>query len=216
MASALTHLRIIEHLLEYGFQVPAIPFACGCLAPNADVTGRARAHYYDRNQYIQPEVFFDEYVAGRELALEQYAFLLGYYVHLVADLEWYAQVVQPNSHRQDIRNQEAVADQIALDRQFLLAHPDHLLVSVLNSPPISYPPADHVLLERMMAELRSVYADVQLRQAAEESLARNLTAFDVDAYVECTTRGLIELLHSKAVDCPTPRLPSAFDIRTVS
>jgi hypothetical protein len=223
MATILTHLRLNQNLLDYGFQLDPQFFALGCIAPALDSSARMRTHYIDANNCIQPETFYQQVIAGQQVDQQQLAFLLGYYVHLVADVEWYAQVIQPLSHEMNIRDQDAIAqrlydemrpDQLYWDQQYRAQFPDagfmdvfDLDVAALRLPAL----VDASALGAYLKEIETLYRQpVALRQDAL------LDQFDVDAYLECTTRSLIPLLQDKGISCPIPHPLWASDIRSVS
>lgn len=100
MANWITHMMIVDRLLDMGIDVDIRGFAVGNVAPdcnveNADwseftppreVTHWMRGRYKDSADY---EGFYDKYIRGRAFASrEEEAFFLGYYSHLIADAEF--------------------------------------------------------------------------------------------------------------------------------
>lgn len=97
MATWGAHIRIAEAILEIYSHLHTESFLVGnvgpdCGEPNADWSvfspSKAVSHWMDDHDKIQPEVFFENYLTQNSLEPEHYSFLLGYYVHLLTDVEW--------------------------------------------------------------------------------------------------------------------------------
>lgn len=100
MANWITHMMIVDRLLDMGLDMDARGFAIGNVAPDCNVENadwsdftppRAVTHwmtgkYKDSADY---EGFYEKYIRGREFSSrEEAAFFLGYYSHLIADAEF--------------------------------------------------------------------------------------------------------------------------------
>ena len=99
MANWITHMMIVDRLLDMGLVIDVRGFAVGNVAPdcnieNADWTeftpSREITHWMAREHKDSAdcEGFFDAYVRGKSLAAEEYGFMMGYYTHLIADAEF--------------------------------------------------------------------------------------------------------------------------------
>ena len=101
MATWIAHLRVAENLLREGLKVEKKAFVAGNIAPDSGVPKEDRSgfepsavitHWKDESGKIKPENFYDRYLhaINPEEAKdpERYSFLLGYYVHLLTDVEW--------------------------------------------------------------------------------------------------------------------------------
>jgi hypothetical protein len=238
MGTWLAHMRLAKNILDYGFELDVEPFLIGNIAPDASVDEGAGnlqppkhiTHWYDDNRNIQPEDFYETYLlSGREaLSEEQYAFLIGYYAHLVADIEWIAQIWQPMSrlpHWQAVINDPQgdlwtiQKDSEGQDFIYLREHPDNLYLSVLkhvNSVPdyLDYLPQG--ALTTTVQRICDYYDSEDNQQPGNAKDFPFFTQFDMDSYVECTTTVLVALLHAKEVPCSNPRPLSAYGIRPVA
>jgi hypothetical protein len=123
MATWIAHLRIAENLLSYGFVLAVEPFLLGNIAPDSGVSDgngdwlphKNMTHWRDANHF-QPENFYNAYIAGNDLDLERLSFLIGYYAHLVADIDWIANIWQPLKH-----DNPELADRLKTDPDFAWA-----------------------------------------------------------------------------------------------
>jgi len=99
MATWVNHLRIAENILKDGYRFDKIAFVTGTIAPDAGVPNEdwskydppsTITHFRDENNEIHSEVFYDQHISDIKFSHEQeyYSFLMGYYVHLLIDIEW--------------------------------------------------------------------------------------------------------------------------------
>lgn len=79
-------------------------FAVGNISPdcgfrNDDGTYQPAPHvtHFQDEEYraAHPERFYNEYIAGQQHDREELSFLLGYYAHLLLDVEWAVDVYRP-------------------------------------------------------------------------------------------------------------------------
>ena len=99
MATWIAHLRIAESLLNKGLKFEKIPFVSGNIAPDAGIPNEdysvfspppAITHWKDEEGKLKAEDFYKKYIAfkSEEEDKEKLSFLLGYYTHLLTDIEW--------------------------------------------------------------------------------------------------------------------------------
>lgn len=99
MATWIAHLRVAENILNSSINVEKEPFVAGNIAPDAGVPNDDWSefcpppditHWKNSERKIMPENFFDKYVLCERASddKEYYSFALGYYVHLLTDVEW--------------------------------------------------------------------------------------------------------------------------------
>ena len=99
MATWITHLRIAENILKAGFNLETIPFTVGNIGPDSGIPNgafnnfdppRKITHWFDDTNKISPKAFYDKYLSNTNVRQDKdyYSFLLGYYVHLLTDVEW--------------------------------------------------------------------------------------------------------------------------------
>ncbi|MFI8684890.1 zinc dependent phospholipase C family protein [Rossellomorea sp. NPDC077527] len=97
MATWLVHFRIAENLLNKGLQVAEEEFVVGNIGPDCGLpdpeTGifhpdKIVTHFRE-NGKINPDLFLKQYIEGRQGFTDpRSSFFLGYYLHLVTDVEW--------------------------------------------------------------------------------------------------------------------------------
>ena len=111
MASWMIHLRIADQLLD---QIPGLDetaFVIGNIAPDSGVPNedwsvysppKSVSHYkvkgengntFDLVSFVR-EHFSPEMI--RSFSLREFSFFLGYYAHLLTDVEWISEVLQPS------------------------------------------------------------------------------------------------------------------------
>lgn len=108
MATWVIHLRIadaVRQMLPWIGLLPELPFAVGNLAPDGGM--EIAPHVYEpdsatthwtptgRKRDIDADAFYRAYLLGKDWTPEQAAFYLGYYVHLLTDVQWIREVLQP-------------------------------------------------------------------------------------------------------------------------
>lgn len=99
MATWIAHLRIAEAILNKGYDLETIPFAVGNIGPDSGVPNedwssfdppKEITHWLDDANKTNAKAFYDKYLNNPNLRQDKdlYSFLLGYYVHLLTDMEW--------------------------------------------------------------------------------------------------------------------------------
>lgn len=99
MATWIAHLRIAENILKNGKHLDEKSFVSGNIAPDAGVPNEDWSifspppnitHWRDEVGKINAENFFNKYLNCFKLHedIEFFSFLLGYYTHLLTDIEW--------------------------------------------------------------------------------------------------------------------------------
>jgi hypothetical protein len=98
LATWIAHLRIAENLLKEINELHREAFVAGNIAPDAGVpnedwssfTPPTQVTHWKDERGIQAEDFYERYVISQKAAMdrEYYSFVLGYYIHLLADIEW--------------------------------------------------------------------------------------------------------------------------------
>lgn len=225
MATWIAHIRLAENLLEYGFELDVQSFLVGNIAPDAGLPidggyepHKNITHWRDMNENIQPEDFYAEYLDGKTYDAPEYAFLLGYYVHLVTDSEWTSNVWQANRQTNPVwqalfETGEKIErtlknDWYGLDFCYLHAHPTSLFYSrfqQIEAVPdyLGIFPAG--AFSKSVERIKAYYADEGRMQEALSHDYRYLTESDMLTWLDCTTVTLMELLKGKGVACPNPK-----------
>ena len=156
MASWMVHLRIADALLAHWEGIDETAFVMGNLAPDSGVPNADWTAFYppyhethfqtqtDRGNVIDIPQFcsryFHEEAIGRYSAAE-YAFFLGYYVHLLTDVRWSKMTKAtllahfPQEYAQDKEQliRTAKEDWYDLDFLYLEQHPDFRAFTVFEN-----------------------------------------------------------------------------------
>lgn len=99
MATWIAHLRIAENLLNRGYKLIPASFAVGNIGPDSGIPNedwssfnppKRITHWKGEGREIDAEGFFNKYLRSENARenLDGYSFKLGYYVHLLTDMEW--------------------------------------------------------------------------------------------------------------------------------
>ncbi|KYH35527.1 hypothetical protein CLTEP_04660 [Clostridium tepidiprofundi DSM 19306] len=107
MATWIAHLRIAENILNKGYNFEKIPFIVGNIAPDSGVPNedwsnfnppKKITHWIEDDGTINAYKFWDEYLKYQNFEVnierstkgnnDRVSFLIGYYIHLMADIEW--------------------------------------------------------------------------------------------------------------------------------
>ena len=100
MATWITHMMIADKLFKSGINLDEKGFAVGNIAPDCNVENEDWSEFTPRREVTHwmngeskltadYEGFFDEYIKDKEFdSNEHISFLLGYYSHLVTDVEF--------------------------------------------------------------------------------------------------------------------------------
>jgi len=101
MANWITHLRIVDILFEKGINLDIKGFVIGNVAPDCNIENedwteftppREVTHWMDKkNNKLSADYkgFYKKYIEGRNfMSDEEISFLLGYYTHLITDVEF--------------------------------------------------------------------------------------------------------------------------------
>lgn len=91
------HLRIAEKILKIHMDLDTKNFLVGNIGPDCglpiDDRGqfnppREVTHWFDEKGKIRPDFFKDKYLSPISSNNKKRSFLIGYYVHLLTDIEW--------------------------------------------------------------------------------------------------------------------------------
>lgn len=113
MASWVTHLIIADRILDRFPQLHRRGFCVGNIAPDCNIENedwtaftpsREITHWMqgEKKQSSDCEVFCEEYILKRRTSIsseEEYAFLIGYYVHLIVDAAYQEMIRDENRVR---------------------------------------------------------------------------------------------------------------------
>ena len=97
MATWIAHLRIAENILKNMDDLDSIAFILGNVGPDSGVPNedwssfnppKKITHWINEGNNIDAERFFDKYIKNNLMEYSKYAYVLGYYIHLLTDIEW--------------------------------------------------------------------------------------------------------------------------------
>ncbi len=157
MATWIAHLRIGENILNRGYNFKPIPFIVGNIGPDSGVPNedwsnfnppKKVTHWFDNENKISAERFYEKYLNDEKIKedKERYSFLMGYYIHLLTDIEWssfYEQKKQEVLYRDSLKNDPNFIwtikkDWYGLDYLYLDKHKDcifHTLFKKIREVP---------------------------------------------------------------------------------
>jgi hypothetical protein len=100
MATWIAHLRVAENILSKGYNFDREAFVVGNIGPDSGVPNedwssfdppKKITHWEGEGKEIDAEGFWDKYLSGKETedSHEAFSFKIGYFVHLLTDIEWF-------------------------------------------------------------------------------------------------------------------------------
>ena len=156
MASWMVHLRIAEGLLPHLRRIDETAFIFGNMAPDSGVPNEdwtefdppsVKTHFKTRRDdknSININAFCEQYFNEKMISgysLTEYSFFLGYYVHLLTDVQWSREIAKalyneyPTEAAEDREKliRTAKEDWYDLDYLFLEQHPEFRTFSVYEN-----------------------------------------------------------------------------------
>ncbi len=156
MASWMVHLRIADELLRRLDRIDETAFVFGNMAPDSGVPNEdwtefdppyAETHFKAKREdksTIDVGAFCARYFNEKAISkytLAEYSFFLGYYVHLLTDMEWSRKIARPlfaeypeeAAEDRDQLIRRAKEDWYDLDHLYLEEHPDFRAFSVYEN-----------------------------------------------------------------------------------
>lgn len=128
MATWITHLMVVDELYRRGIKLDEVGFCAGNIGPDCNVENetwteftppKEVTHWMNGKSKLTAdfEGFHEKYVARKEFeSLEEFAFLMGYYSHLIVDVE-FQRFVRDDDRVRDIftrvKNKEDLQNKIA-------------------------------------------------------------------------------------------------------
>ncbi|MGM0883150.1 MAG: zinc dependent phospholipase C family protein [Bacillota bacterium] len=98
MATWMVHFRIAENLLNVGLVAPEKEFVVGNIGPDCGLPDKESKElipskqitHFKLDNKMNPSSFIEQYLQKDDVnfASPQFSFYLGYYVHLITDIEW--------------------------------------------------------------------------------------------------------------------------------
>jgi hypothetical protein len=99
MATWIVHLRVAENILNKGYSFDSEAFVAGNIGPDSGVPNedwsnfdppKKITHWVGEDNKINAQDFWDKYLGNKETEESEGAlsFKIGYFVHLLTDIEW--------------------------------------------------------------------------------------------------------------------------------
>ena len=146
MASWMVHLRIADALIDKLAGIDNTAFVIGNIAPDSGIPNddwtafippKTVTHYHrevGKTKKIDVDAFCAEYFSKeliKTYSEKEYSFFLGYYVHLLTDIEWTKKVFDPSKEEyagEIIRSKKVLIEKMKedwydLDFRYLDEHP---------------------------------------------------------------------------------------------
>ncbi len=217
MASWMVHLRIADELLKTWGHLDETAFVMGNIAPDSGVPNENWTAYHPPKQIShfktkpEEETFFDlesfceQYFNEnliKQYSPKEYSFFLGYYVHLLTDVQWTDTVYLDllNSHPEECAKDKhgliwaAKGDWYDLDFLYLEQHPDFRTFSVYENA-INYENIFMDMFAKDAFENRRQYICWFYHGDRHGDLHREynyLTQAQADAFVERTVQYVLD------------------------
>ncbi|WP_346936154.1 zinc dependent phospholipase C family protein [Clostridium sp.] len=97
MATWIAHLRIAENILKNVDDLNSTAFILGNVGPDSGVPNedwssfnppKTITHWINEENNIDANKFFNKYIKNNSMEYSKYSYVLGYYIHLLTDIEW--------------------------------------------------------------------------------------------------------------------------------
>ncbi len=102
MATWGAHIRIADYILDNGINLEKKEFVVGNIGPDCNranedwtayIPSKKITHWYDETNKMNPENFYNKYIKDIVFDdLKYKSFIVGYYTHLLSDVEWWGYV----------------------------------------------------------------------------------------------------------------------------
>ena len=219
MASWMVHLRIADRLLVRIPNIAPVEFIVGNIAPdsgvpNADWSAFTPStdisHFKSQGKKADPEAFAAKYFTPEQRKgynEQQFGFYLGYLTHLLTDVLWSKQIVNPSLDRHGKQNApdrkefiwKMKEDWYDLDFKYLRDHPGFRAFRVYLGA-VGFP---NVYMEEFAPDAfdnRRVYI-TQFYLEGKDNLDREypyLSEAEMDAFVAESAAAILDILHTNA------------------
>ncbi|MBZ9637348.1 zinc dependent phospholipase C family protein [Clostridium sp. FP1] len=213
MATWITHLRIAEEILKKGYDFETKPFMVGNIAPDAGVPNedysvfnpaKKITHWEGENKEINAQSFWDTYLNnnGTRENNELFSFKIGYFVHLLTDIEWSKLFVQKQNeilYKEGLEKDASFIwtikkDWYGLDYIYLQKHPQcmfYTLFKNINSVPDYLDYFPHSAFEKKVKYITEFYLG-ENNETKDNFIY--LTEKEMDNFIYSTTNVIDDLL----------------------
>lgn len=218
MATWMSHFRVADYFIKK-FKVEEREFIVGnigpdCGEPNEDwsrFTPSSHITHWTKNGYkneIDSEGFFAKYLLDLNgLNKNQYSFYIGYYIHLLTDIEFSKHIAIPKREKyiEEFKKDENFIwimkrDWYDIDHLYLKQHPDFYVFKVFSS--IEEFPNEYLEYYSKTAIIRQIKYITNFYRAFNGKLERKypyLTKEEMDNFLEEACKAIESKLIEKAV-----------------
>jgi hypothetical protein len=214
MATWGAHIRIAEAILNSGDNLNEEYFLVGnvgpdCGEPNEDWSEfsppKTVSHWYDDQNIIQAELFYSKYLSTHIDDHKLFSFLMGYYVHLLTDVEWSSMVKERTKFDPEYKKLETdrefiwtiKEDWYDLDHLYFKKNPNCIFHRVFKNI-VSFPDyLDYYPSGAIERQLRYINAFYTGYEGNPEREYKYLTEAEMDNFVSTKSQKIIEHLKHK-------------------
>jgi hypothetical protein len=217
MASWMVHLRIADELLKHINGIDETAFVMGNIAPDSGVPSEDWTEYHppknvshfktrpEDEKFFDMDVFRNEYFNDdliKKYSIKEYSFFLGYYVHLLTDIQWTDTIYTDllNDYPKECSEDKyklvwsAKGDWYDLDFLYLEQHPDFKAFSLYENA-VDFDNVFMDIFSKDAFENRRQYICGFYHSDNHGELHREykyLTPEQADAFVMTTTKIILE------------------------
>lgn len=151
MATWVAHLRIAEEILNKGYSFQPKSFVVGNIGPDSGVPNedwsnfnppKKITHWQGENNKINAKSFWDKYLTNKGIgeSKDEFSFKMGYFIHLLTDIEWsklYAQKKNETLYKEGLEKDKNFIwiiknDWYGLDYLYLEKHPQCIFYTLFK------------------------------------------------------------------------------------
>lgn len=216
MATWGAHIRIAEALLETNNTLDSMHFLVGnvgpdCGVPNEDWSAfeppKTVSHWITKDGIIDAEQFFECYLSTQSNDNLKQSFLLGYYVHLLTDIEWSKML--HHKIRNDIEYKaleqdpkfiwKIKEDWYDLDHLYFRENPDSIFHSIFKHVETFNDYLDYYPKNGIIRQLRYIINFYSTHKRELEREYKYLNEAEMNAFVIETTQIIKKQFYLKAI-----------------
>lgn len=216
MATWGAHIRIAENLLSLGFNLDERAFLVGNLGPDCNQANedwsefeppKNITHWFNENKKIDSEKFYNLYLIQGYENREKESFLIGYYTHLLSDIEW-SKMMEKQKKNSDIYDNfktdkkliwKVKKDWYDLDHLYFKNNKESIFYRVLKYID-EFPEYLEYFPERaIVTKLKYI---IKFYDTFEGNLKREykyLTEKEMDRYVDVTTKVIVRIFNNRGI-----------------
>lgn len=216
MATWGAHMRIAENLLKRGFNLDEKGFLVGNLGPDCNQANedwsefeppKRVTHWFNENNEIDAEKFYNTYITLEYENKEEESFLIGYYSHLLSDIEW-RKMIREQKNNYGIYNklkidkniiQEATKNWSDLDHLFLKKNEESIFYKVLKHLDEFPTYLDYFTKDIINTKLKYIVKFYDSHEGELDKEYKYLTEKEMDIYVERTTKVIESIFNNRGI-----------------